>query len=119
MVSDHRDHDGLVNWHGIRFHHLRVAPEGKPEGGRALLDLVAAAQLVVLACPAGSLLIGLGGLSPSNAVGTGGRRCDRSLPGGTLFLQAISGPCDLLTGELDTRRVNANTSPPCAGRHRG
>ncbi|MFI7067986.1 formyltetrahydrofolate deformylase [Kribbella sp. NPDC050124] len=51
VVSNHRDHAGLVDWHGIPFHHLPVTPANKPDAERALLDLVATyqAELVVLA----------------------------------------------------------------------
>jgi formyltetrahydrofolate deformylase len=51
VVSNHRDHEGLVDWHGIPFHHLPVTPANKPDAESALLDLVATyqAELVVLA----------------------------------------------------------------------
>lgn len=51
VVSNHRDHEGLVDWHGIPFHHLPVTPANKPQAESALLDLVATyeAELVVLA----------------------------------------------------------------------
>jgi formyltetrahydrofolate deformylase len=51
VVSNHRDHEGIVDWHGIPFHHLPVTAANKPEAESALLDLVATydAELVVLA----------------------------------------------------------------------
>jgi formyltetrahydrofolate deformylase len=51
VVSNHLDHQGLVDWHGIPFHHLPVTAETKPEAEQALLDLVATleVELVVLA----------------------------------------------------------------------
>jgi formyltetrahydrofolate deformylase len=51
VVSNHRDHEDLVAWHGIPFHHLVVTPQTKPEAEAALLDLVASydVELVVLA----------------------------------------------------------------------
>ncbi|MEV0283764.1 MULTISPECIES: formyltetrahydrofolate deformylase [unclassified Kribbella] len=51
VVSNHRDHEGLVAWHGIPFHHVPVTPANKPEAEQTLIDLVAAydAELVVLA----------------------------------------------------------------------
>jgi formyltetrahydrofolate deformylase len=51
VVSNHRDHEGLVDWHGIPFHHLPVTAANKPGAESALLDLVATydVELVVLA----------------------------------------------------------------------
>jgi formyltetrahydrofolate deformylase len=51
VVSNDLDHQGLVDWHGIPFHHLPVTAETKPEAEQALLDLVATpeVELVVLA----------------------------------------------------------------------
>jgi formyltetrahydrofolate deformylase len=51
VVSNHLDHEDLVAWHGIPFHHLPVTAENKPEAEEALLELVAAhdVELVVLA----------------------------------------------------------------------
>lgn len=51
VVSNHRDHEALVAWHGIPFVHLPVTPETKHEAEASLLDLLAGvdAELVVLA----------------------------------------------------------------------
>lgn len=51
VVSNHPDHEGLVTWHGIPFHHVPVSPATKPEAEATLLDLVEAynVELVVLA----------------------------------------------------------------------
>lgn len=51
VVSNHRDHEDLVTWHGIPFHHVAVRPQTKPDAEGALLHLVAAydVELVVLA----------------------------------------------------------------------
>ena len=51
VVSNHLDHQALVEWHGIPFVHLPVTPETKSEAETALLDLVDArdVELVVLA----------------------------------------------------------------------
>jgi formyltetrahydrofolate deformylase len=51
VVSNHRDHQDLVAWHGIPFHHLPVTAENKPEAEAALLGLVSSydVELVVLA----------------------------------------------------------------------
>lgn len=51
VVSNHRDHQRLVEWHGIPFFHLPVTPDTKPEAEARLLDLVDRFEvdLVVLA----------------------------------------------------------------------
>jgi formyltetrahydrofolate deformylase len=51
VVSNHRDHQELVEWHGIPFHHVPVSAETKPVAERQLLELVDAldVELVVLA----------------------------------------------------------------------
>nr|WP_229741989.1 formyltetrahydrofolate deformylase [Kocuria dechangensis] len=51
VVSNHRDHQRLVEWHGIPFYHLPVTPETKPEAEARLLELVDRLEidLVVLA----------------------------------------------------------------------
>jgi formyltetrahydrofolate deformylase len=51
VVSNHEDHRGLVEWHGIPYHHLPVTKETKPEAEAKLLALVDAygVELVVLA----------------------------------------------------------------------
>jgi formyltetrahydrofolate deformylase len=51
VVSNHRDHQSLVEWHGIPFFHVPVTPETKPEAEQKLLDLVDRFEvdLVVLA----------------------------------------------------------------------
>jgi formyltetrahydrofolate deformylase len=51
VVSNHRDHEGLVQWHGIPFFHLPVTKETKPAAEARLLELVEelAVELVVLA----------------------------------------------------------------------
>lgn len=51
VVSNHLDHQGLVEWHGIDFHHVPVTKENKPEAETRLLDLVDqyTVDLVVLA----------------------------------------------------------------------
>lgn len=51
VVSNHPDHEDLVAWHGIPFHHIPVTQETKPVAEAALLELVAAydVELVVLA----------------------------------------------------------------------
>lgn len=51
VVSNHRDHQGLVEWHGIEFHHIPVTQENKPQAEADLLDLVERyrVDLVVLA----------------------------------------------------------------------
>jgi formyltetrahydrofolate deformylase len=51
VVSNHEDFRGLVEWHGIPFHHLPVIPGGKAQAEDELRKLVADydADLVVLA----------------------------------------------------------------------
>ena len=51
VVSNHRDQEGLVQWHGIPFFHLPVTKETKPAAEGRLLDLVDEldVELVVLA----------------------------------------------------------------------
>ena len=51
VVSNHEDHRGLVEWHGIPFHHIPVTAETKPEAEAKLLSLVDGygVELVVLA----------------------------------------------------------------------
>ena len=51
VVSNHRDHQRLVEWHGIPFFHLPVTPETKPQAEARLLELVDRFEvdLVVLA----------------------------------------------------------------------
>ena len=51
VVSNHRDQEGLVQWHGIPFFHLPVTKDTKPEAEARLLELVDEfdVELVVLA----------------------------------------------------------------------
>ena len=51
VVSNHEDHRGLVEWHGIPYHHIPVTKENKPEAEAELLSVVDrhGAELVVLA----------------------------------------------------------------------
>ncbi|WP_077490843.1 formyltetrahydrofolate deformylase [Sinomonas mesophila] len=51
VVSNHEDHRGLVEWHGIPYHHIPVTAETKPEAEAKLLSLVDSygVELVVLA----------------------------------------------------------------------
>lgn len=51
VVSNHRDHQALVEWHGIDFHHIPVTKENKPRAEAELLELVDRyrVDLVVLA----------------------------------------------------------------------
>ncbi|MDI3406133.1 formyltetrahydrofolate deformylase [Streptomyces cavernicola] len=51
VVSNHRDHQGLVEWHGIPFFHVPVTKATKPEAEAQLLSLVSEFEvdLVVLA----------------------------------------------------------------------
>ncbi|GAB4100658.1 formyltetrahydrofolate deformylase [Sinomonas halotolerans] len=51
VVSNHEDHRGLVEWHGIPYHCIPVTRETKPEAEAKLLSLVEStgAELVVLA----------------------------------------------------------------------
>ena len=51
VVSNHRDQEGLVQWHGIPFFHLPVTKESKPEAEARLLEIVDEldVELVVLA----------------------------------------------------------------------
>ena len=51
VVSNHRDHQRLVEWHGIPFFHIPVTPATKPEAEAKLLELVDRFEvdLVVLA----------------------------------------------------------------------
>lgn len=51
VVSNHRDQEGLVEWHGIPFFHVPVTRDTKPEAEARLLDIVDQfdVELVVLA----------------------------------------------------------------------
>lgn len=51
VVSNHLDHQRLVEWHGIPFYHVPVTPDTKPEAEAHLLELVDRCEvdLVVLA----------------------------------------------------------------------
>ncbi|TLM81790.1 formyltetrahydrofolate deformylase [Pseudarthrobacter sp. NamE5] len=51
VVSNHRDQEGLVQWHGIPFFHVPVSRDTKPDAEARLLELVDAfdVELVVLA----------------------------------------------------------------------
>lgn len=51
VVSNHTDHQALVEWHGIPFYHFPVTAATKPAAEARLLDLVAEfdVELVVLA----------------------------------------------------------------------
>ncbi len=51
VVSNHRDHQDLVEWHGIPFEHVPVTPATKAEAEAKLLALVSSYEvdLVVLA----------------------------------------------------------------------
>jgi formyltetrahydrofolate deformylase len=51
VVSNHEDHRGLVEWHGIPYHCIPVTKENKPEAEGKLLSLVDgySVELVVLA----------------------------------------------------------------------
>ncbi|MCV7636785.1 formyltetrahydrofolate deformylase [Micrococcus luteus] len=51
VVSNHRDHQRLVEWHGIPFHHVPVTADTKPQAEARLLELVKRFEvdLVVLA----------------------------------------------------------------------
>jgi formyltetrahydrofolate deformylase len=51
VVSNHRDHEGLVGWHGIPFFHVPVTAQTKPAAEARLLELVDKFEvdLVVLA----------------------------------------------------------------------
>ncbi|MDQ0662644.1 formyltetrahydrofolate deformylase [Arthrobacter ulcerisalmonis] len=51
VVSNHRDHQALVEWHGIPFHHIPVTAGTKPEAEARLMELVDGldVELVVLA----------------------------------------------------------------------
>jgi formyltetrahydrofolate deformylase len=51
VVSNHQDHRGLAEWHGIPFHHIPVTAETKPEAEAKLMELVDGlnVELVVLA----------------------------------------------------------------------
>jgi formyltetrahydrofolate deformylase len=51
VVSNHPDHESLVQWHGIPFHHVPVTAETKPPAEAELMRLVVEhdVELVVLA----------------------------------------------------------------------
>src|SRR5919112_2784339 len=51
VVSNHTDHQALVEWHGIPFFHVPVTPDTKPAAEARLLELVDEfdVELVVLA----------------------------------------------------------------------
>ena len=51
VVSNHEDVRGLVEWHGVPFHHVPVTPDTKPQAEAELLRVVEATgtELVVLA----------------------------------------------------------------------
>jgi formyltetrahydrofolate deformylase len=45
VVSNHTDHQALVEWHGIPFFHVPVTAATKPEAEARLLELVEQAKL--------------------------------------------------------------------------
>ena len=51
VVSNHRDHESLVQWHNIPFYHVPVTPDTKPAAEARLLELIDEydVELVVLA----------------------------------------------------------------------
>lgn len=51
VVSNHQDHRGIVEWHGIPFFHVPVTAETKPAAEESLMELVGRldVELVVLA----------------------------------------------------------------------
>ena len=51
VVSNHRDHEALVEWHKIPFYHVPVTPDTKPAAEARLLELIDEydVELVVLA----------------------------------------------------------------------
>ncbi|GAA1497838.1 formyltetrahydrofolate deformylase [Paeniglutamicibacter kerguelensis] len=51
VVSNHRDHEALVEWHNIPFYHVPVTPDTKPAAEARLLELIDEydVELVVLA----------------------------------------------------------------------
>jgi formyltetrahydrofolate deformylase len=51
VVSNHRDHRGIVEWHGIPFFHVPVTADTKPAAEETLMELVDRldVELVVLA----------------------------------------------------------------------
>ena len=51
VVSNHRDHEALVQWHNIPFYHVPVTPDTKPAAEARLLELIDEydVELVVLA----------------------------------------------------------------------
>ncbi|MEM9494466.1 MAG: formyltetrahydrofolate deformylase [Pseudomonadota bacterium] len=51
VMSNHRDLEAMVSWHGIPFHHLPITKETKPEQEAAFLNLVdeTGAELIALA----------------------------------------------------------------------
>ncbi|AWI55377.1 formyltetrahydrofolate deformylase (plasmid) [Aquabacterium olei] len=51
VISNHETFRGLVEWHGIPFHHVPVTPENKPQAYRQVMDIfdTAQADLMVLA----------------------------------------------------------------------
>lgn len=51
VASNHPDHQSLVEWYGIGFHHIPISKETKPEAEAKLLELIdqTGAELVVLA----------------------------------------------------------------------
>ncbi|WP_407547880.1 formyltetrahydrofolate deformylase [Streptomyces sp. Pv4-95] len=51
VVSNHRDHEALVAWHGIPFFHLPVTAATKPDAEAQLLDIIDSfdVDLIVLA----------------------------------------------------------------------
>lgn len=44
VISNHETFRGLVEWHGIPFHHVPVTPENKTEAYQKVMDLYEAAQ---------------------------------------------------------------------------
>jgi formyltetrahydrofolate deformylase len=51
VVSNHESMRGLVEWHGLRYHHLPIVPEDKQSQERAFSELIeeSGADLIVLA----------------------------------------------------------------------
>lgn len=51
VVSNHPDHRGLAEWHGVPFHHVPITKQTKPQAEAELLRIIerTGAELVVLA----------------------------------------------------------------------
>ncbi|MCY0095133.1 formyltetrahydrofolate deformylase [Hoeflea ulvae] len=51
VISNHTDYQGVVESHGIPFHHINVTPENKPQAEAQILKVVSdtEAELIVLA----------------------------------------------------------------------